>query len=111
MSLRQTPDGPVFNLCGDLDIATAQDFEIEFARSLALIEDGRVIVDMAGLGSLDGSGIHALTRAAERAERHHVSVVVRNFLAHQLPQKDREVFDIFELLSMLNVQIPSSAPR
>ena len=38
-------------------------------------------------------------------------VVVRNFLARPIPQKDRQDVDIFELLSMLHVRIPSAITR
>jgi anti-sigma B factor antagonist len=111
MELRQTPDGSVVSVRGDIDVATARGFEVEFTRTLPSIRDGRVILDMAGLGSLDDAGIHALTRAAERAERHHVRVVVRNFLVRPIPQKDSQDVDIFELLSTLHVRIPSAITR
>jgi anti-anti-sigma factor len=108
IALNHSADGVVLSLHGDVDATTGPVLEREFARTLALVGEGRLIVDMAGVGSLDACGIRALTGVARRAERHGVCVVVRNFR-----RTDPRVFDVVELATMLAIEVaprPSPSP-
>lgn len=64
---RRTVGGStVLTLAGDLDLETAVEFR-EFLDELPLVADERVVIDMAGVGFCDSSGIAALFAARNRA--------------------------------------------
>ncbi|GAA2854220.1 hypothetical protein Acy02nite_49460 [Actinoplanes cyaneus] len=63
-------------LTGDLDMATTGVLDDSVAAALAATSPRRLVVDAAGLGFCDSSGIHALVRARDSAQRHGASFVV-----------------------------------
>jgi anti-anti-sigma factor len=66
------PEASVLHVGGEIDFVTAP----QFARALAaaLRKADRLIVDLAGLRYMDGSGVRVLLDAAERGEKRFVLV-------------------------------------
>jgi anti-sigma B factor antagonist len=65
-------------LTGDLDMATADRLDDEVTTALTSTRPHRLVVDVAGLDFCDSSGLHALMRARDCAQRWAAGFVVAN---------------------------------
>ena len=102
IALQHTDDGAVLSLIGDVNSATVEPLTKDFDRAVALIGNGRLVVDLEGLQFHDAAGLGALARSVERAERHGVTIVLRN-----LRVLDTRLYEILELGSVLRLPLPS----
>ncbi|WP_250038345.1 STAS domain-containing protein [Paractinoplanes maris] len=70
-------DGTVLlAVAGEIDLATVDDFEAALARATAIDGTPRVIVDLSEVSFCDSSGLAALDRAWERADRRGIALRV-----------------------------------
>ncbi|CAL9544252.1 Anti-sigma-B factor antagonist [Streptomyces sp. enrichment culture] len=67
ITTRNAPDGPVLEIVGDLDYATAGRLR-ELLATLTLRPGQRLVLDLAGMEFCDSSGITALIVAHNQAQ-------------------------------------------
>ncbi|WP_433789124.1 STAS domain-containing protein [Actinoplanes sp. CA-252034] len=78
ITTRHDDDATRLVLTGDLDMATTAVLDDSVAAALTRPRPRRLVVDAEGLLFCDSSGIHALMRARDRAQRLGTSFVVAN---------------------------------
>lgn len=83
ITLRDAPTGPVLNVVGDLDYATADELR-DRVTGLALRPHQRLIVDLAGLDFCDSSGLTALLVARNHAHAARADIVLTAVPANTL---------------------------
>lgn len=92
IDFHQFADDVVLSLVGEVNLITAPALDEELDRAVALICDGRLVIDMAGMEFIGSAGIGPIARALVRAMGRGVSVVVQN-----PRQEDRRLFDHLEM--------------
>lgn len=75
ITTRDTDTGPVLEITGDLDYMTAPDMR-RALDSLSLTAGQLLVLDLAGLGFCDSSGITALLVARNLAIEHSVGLAL-----------------------------------
>jgi len=106
IGLHQSAEGVVLSVAGGINTSSGAIFASEFARALALVGNGDLIVDMAGANPVSVTGILALLSASEDAVRHGVRLVVR----HCRPS-DPGMLDVLALSSTLDIEPTPSGRR
>jgi anti-sigma B factor antagonist len=86
---------------GDLDMATANRLDDVVATALTENRPQRLVIDVAGLKFCDSSGIHALMRARDCAQRWAAGFVVTNPTG--ITRRTLEVSGLLELLTTVSV--------
>ncbi|MBK5287702.1 MAG: STAS domain-containing protein [Acidimicrobiia bacterium] len=97
------PDGsPVLEVHGEIDVAAAGEFSDALT---ALIDTGAplIVVDLAGVGFIDSSGLGALVVASQHAETTGAALTVRN-----AEGAVRRVFEVTGLLDTFGIDSPQS---
>jgi anti-anti-sigma factor len=62
-------------ITGEIDISNARDLEAEIVAELDADAAG-LVVDLGGLGFLDGSGVHLLYRLADRLDERELGFAI-----------------------------------
>jgi anti-anti-sigma factor len=83
ITVRDTPNGPLLEIAGDLDYTTAADLR-ELIAALPLGPGQRLVLDLAGMMFCDSSGITALIHARNRAQAARADVALAAVPAHTL---------------------------
>jgi anti-anti-sigma factor len=89
-----TDDATVLKLVGELDLASTPILE----RELAAIEAGdvkKIVIDLAGVGFMDSTGLQALLRARERATQENGAQLALRRGPHQVQR-------VFELTKTID---------
>jgi anti-anti-sigma factor len=102
VAFQHTDDGAVLTLVGAVDTATVEPLTKDFARAVALIGNGKLVVDLSGLQFYDAAGLSALARSVALAEHHGVTIVLRN-----LRILDPSLCESLELGSVVHPLFPS----
>jgi anti-sigma B factor antagonist len=84
-------DGARVLVTGEMDLATAPDFERQVVALLEL-PVASVTLDLAGLDFIDSSGLRALVAIHEAADEHRVTMTL-----HSVPEQARSVLEITNL--------------
>jgi anti-anti-sigma factor len=80
-------------VCGEIDISTAGTFSARLAE-VARMNPQQLVIDMAGVGFMDSSGLHAVIRV-RRALPEHCPVILRS--------AQRQVRQVFEVTGLSQV--------
>jgi anti-sigma B factor antagonist len=87
-------------LSGDLDMATANRLDDVVTTALTANRPDRLVVDVAGLDFCDSSGLHALMRARDCAQRWAAGFVVTNPTG--ITRRTLEVSGLLDLLTTVS---------
>lgn len=83
ITTRDAPTGPVLEISGDLDYATAGQLRAVVA-ALALRPGQRLVLDLTGVECCDSSGFTALLAARNHAHAAHAGIELAGVPAHTL---------------------------
>ncbi|MFD9007086.1 STAS domain-containing protein [Streptomyces sp. NPDC059582] len=83
ITARDAATGPVMEISGDLDYATAPELR-ELLTTLTLQPGQRLVVDLAGMTFCDSSGITALIAARNHAHAAQADIALAAVPAHTL---------------------------
>ncbi|SFF71797.1 anti-sigma B factor antagonist [Actinoplanes philippinensis] len=101
ITTRHDDDATRLVLAGDLDMATTAVLDDSVTAVLTTTRPRRLVIDAEGLAFCDSSGIHALMRARDRAQRQGTSFVVANPVGIA-----RRTLEITGLLDVLTTATP-----
>jgi anti-anti-sigma factor len=77
LSVDQQPDG-VIVLSGELSLAEAATLEGRLSAVLEATEQQLIVIDLAGVGFIDSTGLGVLIRSQQAADRRGIVLAVRN---------------------------------
>lgn len=103
ITARNVPDGPVLEIVGDLDHATAGQLR-ELLATLTLRPGQRLVLDLAGMEFCDSSGITALIAAHNRAQAARARVVLV-----RVPERTSRVLRVVGLDQIFDLHPDSGA--
>ncbi|MGW8065221.1 STAS domain-containing protein [Streptomyces ziwulingensis] len=83
ITTRDAPTGPVLEILGDLDYATADQLR-DLLTSLTLRPGQRLVLDLAGMEFCDSSGVTALIVARNHAQAAQADIALAAVPAHTL---------------------------
>jgi anti-anti-sigma factor len=91
----------VLTVTGDIDLASAADFET-CLRSALDRAPSSIVIDLAALTFIDSSGLRALVSVSKEAQSRDATIALRN-----VPRHAQRVLDITGLSELFDGQAPS----